>query len=250
MKIHSLAVPTLLAISAAHGPATVLLSENFNSLALGPYVSPTESGGDGTDWTATAPAGWVKDQGATPVGNPVEFFGWTFHDRTAWIATEGDQDRSVWTGGTGTVMVADPDAYDDGTNIDTGLYNVSILTPVISLVGLIPNSMTISLASSFRAEATQIATLDVSFNGGAFTNLHTYDGNTLPDAQLFNDPISKPVANGAVGTAQFRFSLTNASNDWWWAIDDVVISADQIPEPSTALLALIPLLGFARRRRS
>ena len=173
------------------------LSENFDSLALGPYVSPTESGGDGTDWTATPPTGWVKSQGATPVGNPVEFFGWTFHDRASWVATEGNQERGTWTTGSGTVMVADPDAYDDGTDIDTGLYNVSILTPAISLAGLVPNSMIIGFASSFRAEATQIATLDVSLNGGAFTNLHTYDGNTLPDGQVFNDPISKAVANGA-----------------------------------------------------
>ena len=31
----------------------------FNSLELGPFVSDSESGGDGTDWTATAPADWV-----------------------------------------------------------------------------------------------------------------------------------------------------------------------------------------------
>ena len=101
MKIKPLAVPTLLAITAAHTPAAILLSQNFDSLPLGPYVSPTETGGDGTDWTATAPTGWAKDQGATPVGNPVEFFGWTFHDRASWVATEGNQERGTWLTGVG-----------------------------------------------------------------------------------------------------------------------------------------------------
>src|SRR5688572_20316642 len=60
--------------------AATLLAEDFESLALGPYVSPTESGGDGTDWTDVPPTGWVRDQGTTPAGSPAEFFGWTFHE--------------------------------------------------------------------------------------------------------------------------------------------------------------------------
>lgn len=242
---------TLAVVAWAPSHAATLLSEDFESLTLGPYVSPTESGGDGTDWTDVAPTGWVRDQGATPAGSPAEFFGWTFHDRASWVATEGDQDRSAWVGGTGTVMVADPDAYDDGTNIDTGLYNVRILTPSISLVNVVANSVVIALDSSFRAEATQIATLDVTFDGGAnFTNLLTYDGNILEDGALFNDPISISISNPSSGAAQFRFSLLNGSNDWWWAIDNVVVTGDVVPEPSTALLMLLPLAGLLRRRRA
>lgn len=230
--------------------AATLLSENFESLALGPYVSATESGGDGTDWTPTGPAGWVSNLSTTPIGNPVEFQGWTFHDRTSWIATEGDQERSVWTGGTGTVMVADPDAYDDGTNIDTGLYNVYMSTPSISLAGVLPGTVVVAFDSSFRSEATQIATLEVTFDGGgSYTNLFTLDGNVLPDGQLFNDPVSVNVANPGAGSMQVRFGLTNGSNDWWWAVDNVVVSGNLVPEPSSAWLALLPLGWLLRRRR-
>lgn len=88
---------SLLVVSRLSG--AILLSEDFESLILGPYVSPTETGGDGTDWTDVPPAGWVRDQGTTPIGNPIEFYGWTFHDRQSWINTEGDQDRSFWTRG-------------------------------------------------------------------------------------------------------------------------------------------------------
>lgn len=229
--------------------AATLLFENFESLPLNPYISGTESGGDGTDWTNIPPAGWVRDQGTTPVGNPVEFYGWTFHDRNSWTNTEGDQDRSQWIEGSGTVMVADPDAYDDGTNVDDMLYNVSILTPVIPLAGVVPGTVRIAFDSTFKAEPTEIATLDVTFDGTTFTNLLTYDGNTLPLDNLFNDPISLPVSNPASGNMRFRFSMNNASNDWWWAVDNVNITGTLVPEPSSTLLLLLPLAGLCRKRR-
>ena len=235
--------------SALSGSAATLFSENFESLPLGPYVSPTESGGDGTDWTDVAPAGWVRDQSTTPFGSPAEFFGWTFHDRQSWVNTEGDQDRGLWAGGSGTVMVADPDAYDDGTDIDTGLYNVLILTPAISLSGVLSNSVFINFESSFRSEATQIASLEVTFDGVLYSNLLTLDGNVLPDGQSFNDPVSIAVANGSSGTMSFRFSLLNGSNDWWWAVDNIVVTGDVVPEPSAGILALLTVAGLAARRR-
>jgi hypothetical protein len=230
--------------------AAILMSEDFESLPLNPYISGTESGGDGTDWTDVPPPGWVRDQGTTPVGSPVEFYGWTFHDRQSWTNTEADQERSVWIEGSGTVMLADPDAYDDGTNIDERLFNVNILTPPIPLTNVRANSVRIAFASSFRAEEPEIATLDVTFDGVNFTNLLTYDGNILPDAALFNDPIDLPVDNPSSGTMRFRFGMNNASNDWWWAVDNIVVTGDTtIPEPSVGLLlAMAPLFGMSRRR--
>src|SRR5688572_11070857 len=199
--MHTTAVFRLLTLlafpgSAVTATAAILFSENFESLPLAPYVSPTESGGDGTDWTDVAPAGWVRDQTTTPVGSPAEFFGWTFHDRQSWTNTEGDQRRSEWIGGAGTVMIADPDAYDDGTNVDDMLYNVRITTPPISVAGIVPNSVIINFDSSFRAEVTQIASLEVTFDGSTFTNLLTYDSKTLPDGELIQGLQSISVANG------------------------------------------------------
>jgi hypothetical protein len=185
------------------------------------------------------------------VGNPVEFFGWTFHDRQSWTNTEGDQLRSQWLDGLGTVMLADPDAYDDGTEVDERLYNVNIRTPIISLTNVRANSVHISFSSSFRAEEPEIATLDVTFDGTNFINLLTYDANdtiNFPDGALFNDPVNIDVNNPGSGTMQFRFGMNNASNDWWWAVDNIVVTADIVPEPSTAMLTLLPLAGGLCRR--
>lgn len=233
--------------------AGTFLTETFEGLALGAYVSPTESGGSGADWTAAGPSGWVRDNSTTPVGSPEEFYGWNFHNKDSWIATEGDQDRSLFTLGSGIVLLADPDAYDDGTDIDTALFNAYITTPVFSLAGVGADSVNISFDSSFRAEPTQIGLLDVSFDGGAtFSNLLTLDGNTIPDEERINEHLSFDVSNPDSGDLVFRFGLVEGSNDWWWAVDNVSITGDTgaIPEPSSVLLlALGGATVFLRRRR-
>jgi hypothetical protein len=235
----------------------VLLSESFEGLTLKPYTSPTESGGDGTDWTEVLPAGWVSSFGASPVGNPIEFQGWRAHDVDSWIATEGNQDRNLWTlggvGSRGTVLLVDPDAYDDGTNIDDALFNATVTTPPISLAGLTPGSVSIAFDSFFRNEESSDLLLDVSYDGGATysTNLVTYESSSLPDGDVFQERLNFPVANPGAGSLVFKFTLREGSNDWWWAIDDVEISGTQIPEPSTVALgglAIAALAGVRRKR--
>ena len=87
-KLNSLAQPPPVAALAVllvaltgigRADAINLYSEDFESLALGPYIN--EIGGDGTDWTATPPTGITVDNTTTPVGGIPEFFGWTFHDK-------------------------------------------------------------------------------------------------------------------------------------------------------------------------
>jgi len=121
-----------------------IFAENFDSLELGPFVSDSESGGDGTDWTATAPEGWVQakgdDHGPTAGGDvAVEFDGWTFLDPVSWNATAG-QARAEFTKGTGVVAVGDSDEYDDKADAK---FNASLSTPAISLNGVQASSLVV-----------------------------------------------------------------------------------------------------------
>jgi len=234
-------------------PKTVLLFEDFESLPLGPFVSPTEGGGDGTDWTDVPPAGWVRDNTTTPAGPPAEFFGWTFLDKNSWIATEGNQGRSQFTFGRGTVMVADGDAYDDGTNVDPDLFNALITTPGLDLSSVEPNTVVIEFDSSWDAYSTQEARLDVSFDGGSsYTNVFTDESEVRGDQDLgINEHLIFDIDNPGAGTLVFRFGYLEAGNDWWWAVDNVKISGVSavIPEPSSFLLLALGLLGLAVYRR-
>src|SRR5688500_2931356 len=145
----------LLAVTAVVGGMTgvasaqqTLFSENFDGLTLGPFVSPTESGGNGSDWTDTPPAGWTRDNSGVPAGPPPEFRGFTFLNKDSWVATEGNQERFLFSSGSGTVMVADPDAFDDGTAIEPNLFRALITNPAIPLGGAALNTLDLILHSS------------------------------------------------------------------------------------------------------
>lgn len=250
----------LLAVAVTSGlskalAADPLLNTDFEGLSLKAFVSTTEVGkGDGTDWTDELPGGWsMKYDG--PVGDPVEFRGWRVMDVDSWIATEGNQDRGTWTrggvGSRGSVLVADGDAYDDGTNIDTAQYDTFATTPAVSLDGIAPGSVTLSLDSFWRNETTQMGRVQVSFDGGTtFETLKTYDSAALADGLVIDEHLDLSVANPGSGSMVFQFAYTDASNDWWWAIDNVRISGTVVPEPSALTLGLVGLavLAFARRR--
>lgn len=255
----SATTPTILTVALTAGilkavAADPLISTDFEGLALKPFVSATEVGkGDGTDWTDGLPTGWsVRYDG--PIGDPIEFRGWRVMDVDSWIATEGNQDRAKWTrGGVGTrgsVLVADGDAYDDGTDIDTGKFNTYAETAAVSLDGLVPGSVSLSFDSFWRNEVTQKGNVRVSFDGGAtFETLKTYDSAALDDGLVIDEHVDLTVNNPGSGSLVFQFAYTDASNDWWWAIDNVLISATAIPEPSVTTLGLLGLAALLCVRR-
>lgn len=237
------------------GPANAqIFSENFDGLTLGPLVSSSESGGDGTDWTDVPPAGWTRDNGSTPGDGPAEFFGFTFFDRDAWVTTAEDQERSQFTLGTGNVMVADPDEYDDLGDIDPDLFNVFMTTPTIGLSGQAANSLTVDFDSSFRPYDGMTGLVDVSYDGGgSWTNLLTLDTATLGGNSLLdrvNESVSLPASNPDSGDMLVRFGMINAGNDWWWAVDNLQVNV--IPEPTSAGMVgvgAVAAAAFVRRRR-
>ncbi len=250
---------------AGAADAQVLLSEDFEGLTLGPFVSDGESGGTGQDWTEELPAGWTRDNTTTPAPTPgdfstgpIEFFGFTLMNKESWIATAGNQARDTFTKGTGTVVVADGDEYDDLTpGIEPDLMNVFLMTPEISLSGVAADSVVIEFDSSFRPYDTMTGLVDVSFDGGSsYTNLLTLDTASTPGGESSLDradeSVMLPVSNPADGNLMVRFGYVTTGNDWWWAIDNVQVSV--VPEPTGGLMAglggaLLGLGGLRRRRK-
>ncbi|MEM8945825.1 MAG: PEP-CTERM sorting domain-containing protein [Planctomycetota bacterium] len=221
-----------------------LLEEDFETVVL--EASPEEDPTQLAVWSQTF-TGWTVDNSGlpqVPTDEPgdgvVDWGGWSFVDKDYWIDAAGDQTRALFTRGQGTVLVADPDEWDDDDpDEQTGsfdFYDAVIRSPVINIPASVPaGRIRVAFDSSWRPEGlddgdvgnqnNQTATLDVIYNGSARTEILKYQSDPLEDnfqEDAQNEGIDIDAQfNGTATTMQLEFYLGNAWNDWWWAIDNV-----------------------------
>lgn len=242
-----------------------LFYEDFESIVLGPGLEEAHAADVG--WSSTPPAGWSVDNtlmagfggdDADGDGRPdgdgrSEWFGWNFANRDWWVRAD-DQRRSEFNLASGTVAIADPDEWDDAFH-DQGLFNSILITPEISLEGVGANTVFLSFVSSWRPEAlddsganfttgpngeainNQTALVHASFDGGAPVQLMKWDSvSTSPTYHDHNpnEAVLLPLNNPAgARNVVLRFSLVEAANDWWWAVDNISLSAGASPPTIT-----------------
>lgn len=236
----------------------VLLAEDFESLVLGANVEEGITTGSGGAQeavvTKTPPAGWTVDNsGINGLGNPdtdgvTEWAGWSFADRAWWASTAGDQTRTRFTKGVGTVAVADGDEWDDLPRA-AGTMNTFLTTPAINVAGLAPDSVVLKFSSSWRPEAPQKAVINVSFDGAAPVEVLRWVGDAAspdfhPDSQ--NETVSIPIPNPAgASSLQVTFGYIDAGNNWWWAVDNIEVSGDPAGHDplTTGLATYLPFEG-------
>ena len=222
----------------------VLHTQSFDFLKLNPFT--TEPNGDGTDFTKVGPLGYRVDNSQMPASRS-DFHGWVFMGKNSWIATEGDQSRSRFTLGSGTVAVADSDAWDD-TPHDAGRMNTFLETPAIDLAGITPGSVVLEFDSSFYPELPQYGTVEVSYNDGQSWNplLFFGDANNPNEARnnrivvgssntrgqlIGGATVDAPLQSPSEGLMKFRFAYREGENNWWWAVDDMVIRGEKAGVP-------------------
>lgn len=252
--------------------SATVYSENFDAVPLGPSVNErNQPGGHVTvvetqpntspfanAFTHTAPAGWnVDNTGGLPgVGNPTqgtqEWEGWSFATPAFWQFVDGDG-RQDFSKGTGVVAIADPDSWDNlGDPESLGTYNTLLVTPSINIAGVGAGLLRLAFDSSWRPEDTQKAIIEADYGSG-FVPVLTWDSVAGPNFHDNNTNESVLLAlNNPLGatSVKFRFGLVNATDDWWWALDNISVSA--VPEPSVAALSCLAVFGVSlvRGRRS
>ncbi|MBE7499489.1 MAG: hypothetical protein HS113_04120 [Verrucomicrobiales bacterium] len=228
------------------GPtATVQFSEDFEGVPLGAPVDETAPA-TGPVWTKTPPQGWtIDDTGVPGVGDPAtdgvtEWAGWSFAQREWWASVD-DQRRSQFTTGTNVVAIADSDEYDDQSH-PAGTYNTYLSTPSISLAGAGANTAYLVFSSSWRPEPNQVANITATYDNGAPVEVLRFESNpaspSYKDDNSTADRLVVPLANPAgAQRLMLTFGYFDAANNWWWAIDNILVVTDTSGGIGTTLYA-------------
>ncbi len=225
------------------GVPTNFLTEGFEGVILGAPID--EAPLPPNTWTPNPPAGWTVDNtGVAGIGDPLEgveeWEGWSFPSGAWWAEVAEDQGRLDFVDAFelgDVVAVADPDEWDDlGDPESIMLFNSYLITPTIQLQAAAPLTAQLEFASSWRPEDTQTAVIEVSYDNGPWTEVLRWESVAGPNfkADATNEVVQLPLQNPEGATSfQVRFGMLDAGNDWWWAIDDVNITAEVNPDAIT-----------------
>lgn len=223
-------------IKMTSGGQTVF-SEDFDELDFGPFLD--ESMPDNVNaidnqhvWTNVPPADWVIDNYLVPPGGVRDWSGWTFANTLAWSYVAGDQRRSEFTLSGNVAAIADSDEFDDLPS-DQGMYETYLSTPAISLNGAEASSVSLKFDSSWRPEGDQEANITAAFDGQSPIEImywNSYDGdpNFHPDTST-NETVTISIENPAgASNVVLTFGYMNARNNWFWAIDNIVVYSGEL----------------------
>ncbi|MFI7519691.1 S8 family serine peptidase [Micromonospora globbae] len=170
---------------------------------------------------ATSPSGWsVVDHAGT--GQV-----WKFTD---------DANRGNRTGGNGGFAIVDSDRYGSGGRQDT-----SLVSPVVDLSDVA--APVIRFRQDFNWLGPETADVDLSVDGG-----ETWT-NVLRQKQDIAGPrVTEVAVPQAAGQSQVRvrFHYYDASWEWWWQVDDVLIGSEVTCEPVNGAL----VFGHVRDRNT
>jgi len=156
-----------------------------------------------------------------------EWAGWSFVSKSWWAQVAGDQDRSLFDNGKAVVAVVDPDEWDDAEHVP-GLYNALLSTPVIDISSVDADTLRLTFDSSWRQEDTQTVSITIQYDNGAPIEILRWESEQGDPAFFKPDATNETVTIGLNNPADAQemvitFGMLDASDDWWWAIDNVKV---------------------------
>lgn len=197
-------------------PLSVRATDPFDALPLSRRVHESGIARSVLGFTHTPPAGWSVDVSAMPSGGVEEWRGWSFTTDEFWSRAERDQWRELNVRSRGTFAVADSDEWDDRSH-GAGPYDSSLTSGSYGVAGR--SAVTLGYATHYRPDGTQRAQVLVSFDEGAFGVVKEYTAEALGKVEA----LQVAVPAGA-SSMRVRFRYFEATNNWYWAVDDLRIT--------------------------
>jgi hypothetical protein len=173
-----------------------------------------------------------------------EWAGWSFANKDWWITAAGNQRRLEFTLGRGTVLIADPDEWDDNNHVQ-GFFDSTIKSAPIGITNAPAGSLVLVYDSSWRPEATddglpkfpvdaegnrindQTGYITVAFDGAPEVEIQRWtsiSGDPTYHDHFPNESVVVPLGNPAgAKNAVIKLGMEKSANDWWWAVDNIAI---------------------------
>jgi len=167
--------------------------------------------------------------------------GWTVLDNTGsggWMTDADYCSRGNITGGDGEAAMIDTDC------IGWGAVDTELITPSFTVSA----TSTLEFDHSFRwysGGTNEQADVDISVNAGPWTLLENYSGGD--DGYPAGVHKSIDLSSYAGDDVQIRFRLYDTNWDWWWQVDNVVVTGGGTAVPAVSgwglILMILILLG-------
>lgn len=192
-------------------PVNVRSADPFDGLTLQNRVHETGIPASVLGWTPNGPSGWSVDRSAMPIGGVTEWRGWSFTNDEFWTRTQSGQNRENALRTRGIYAVADSDEFADRSGGSS--YDSTLVSPAFP-VGA--GAFTIRYNTHYLQEGSQTGDVLVSFNGGADVLVKRYSADARARVEAL--AVTAPAGTTSV---RVKFRYYNASNNWYWVIDDL-----------------------------
>lgn len=188
--------------------------------ALQPRADETSIPASVLGWTRSTPAGWrIETSAATGTAGTTEWRGWALTTDEFWSRTHRDQWRELFVRGRGVFAVADPDEWDDtGWPYLSGRrFDSTLISPAFDVSGW--SNAALQFTHLYRHGGTQRAEVLVSFDGGPPLAVLRFTADRISVAERLM--LALPAGAQRM---QVRLRLSEAGNDWFWAVDDLRVT--------------------------
>ncbi len=194
-------------------PVNVRSLDPFDALALQSRVHETGIPSSVLGWTPNGPSGWSVLRNAMPSGGVTEWRGWSFSNEEFWTRTQSSQNRENGLRTRGIFAVADSDEFADRSGGPS--FDSTLVSPAFAVSG---GAYTLRYVTHYLQEGSQTGDVLVSYNGGADVLVKRYSADARAKVEALS--LTAPAGTTSV---RVKFRYYNASNNWYWVIDDLRI---------------------------
>ncbi|MCJ8318427.1 MAG: PEP-CTERM sorting domain-containing protein [Colwellia sp.] len=139
-------------------------------------------------------------------------------------------------------------AFNDSTwygiDNDSGTNMLSMSTQDESLFSL--NSF--DIAEFFGIPSGVVVNVIGNYFGGGSVSLQVTLDQIADGSGALNDFQTVSFDNSWANLSSVTFSATAGNDDRWFALDNIVVNAESVPEPSTLAIFALGMIGLASRR--